>query len=216
MYPQYNCMIFTFAVFPCIVNCMQGCLTPQIQTEEDAIEDLHWNLEPFLRQRFRHPHLHQQPQHHQWWFTGIITGIGSLTIVRKVVSYQRDGGMVPWWDQYSAGQPREAVLILSHRESKPRFQADPQLRTIIQCPTRIVLPRGLRAVGMRIWSQAASSQWSHRGHRRLLRGGASIIQPGQRTPLRGADIHQSQPENQCGQILTVFKGKRSGKLWLYM
>ena len=104
--------------------------------------------------------------------------------------------MVPWWDQYSAGQPREAVLILSHRESKPRFQADPQLRTIIQCPTRIVLPRGLRAVGMRIWSQAASSQWSHRGHRRLLRGGASIIQPGQRTPLRGADIHQSQPTNQ--------------------
>ena len=134
-----------------------------------------------------------------------------MTIVRKVVSYQRDGGMVPWWDQYSAGQPREAVLILSHRESKPRFQADPQLRTIIQCPTRIVLPRGLRAVGMRIWSQAASSPRSHRGHRRLLRGGAAIIQPGQRTPLRGADIHQSQPENQCGQILTVFKGKRSGK-----
>ena len=130
--------------------------------------------------------------------------------MRKVVSYQRDGGMVPWWDQYSAGQPREAVLILSHRESKPRFQADPQLRTIIQCPTRIVLPRGLRAVGMRIWSQAASSQWSHRGHRRLLRGGASIIQPGQRTPLRGADIHQSQPENQCGQILTVFKPRGRG------
>ena len=60
---------------------------------------------------------------------------------------------------------------------------------------------------MRIWSQAASSQWSHRGHRRLLRGGASIIQPGQRTPLRGADIRQSQPENQCGQIL---KGRGVG------